>query len=347
MVKDQLQILSFFCGAGGLDYGFRQEHFRVVLAFDNASAAVRTYNFNSKKRIAQVVDLSSLSVDRLVSMIDSSGIRPRGVIGGPPCQGFSRGNARSNPNDPRNVLPFRYARVLKALNSKYRLDFFVLENVMGLMTPKHVQRFKAILAAFDDAGFNVFHHSLNARAFGVPQNRPRLFIVGLNADKYPDAEFSFPTGSEPETTVRNAIQGLPKPVFFSRDIAARDIPCHPNHWTMVPKSDKFRKPARRGDGRSFRRLAWDEESPTVAYGNREIHIHPNGSRRLTVFEAMLLQGFPKTYRLMGNFSEQVTQISNAVPPPVARALAREIRLLLTTKRKRRSANTTTLVRRKC
>ena len=155
MVRDQLPILSFFCGAGGLDFGFRQEHFRVVLALDNASAAVRTYNFNSKRRIASLADLSALSVRRLVSMIESAGTCPRGIIGGPPCQGFSRGNARSNPNDPRNVLPFRYAEMLAALNSKYHLDFFVLENVMGLVTPKHVKRFKAILAAFDDAGFKV------------------------------------------------------------------------------------------------------------------------------------------------------------------------------------------------
>ena len=149
---------------------------------------------------------------------------------------------------------------------------------MGLVTPKHVKRFNAILAAFDDAGFNVFHHTLNANSFGVPQHRPRLFIVGLNAGKYPKVEFSFPVGREAETTVRTAIHGLPRPVFFSRDITSRDIPCHPNHWTMVPKSPKFAKPARKSDARSSRRLAWDEESPTVAYGNREIHIHPNGGR---------------------------------------------------------------------
>jgi DNA (cytosine-5)-methyltransferase 1 len=343
MARDELAILSFFCGAGGLDYGFRQEHFRVVLALDNASAAVRTYNFNCKRRTARLADLSDLSFRQLVSMIEAAGIQPMGVIGGPPCQGFSRGNARSNPNDPRNVLPFRYAEMLGALNSKYRLDFFVLENVMGLVTPKHVKRFNAIVAAFADAGFNVFHHTLNAKAFGVPQDRRRLFIVGLNADTYPEVAFSFPVGCEAETTVRNAIHGLPKPVFFSRDITARDIPWHPNHWTMVPKSQKFKKPTRKSDGRSFRRRAWDEQSPTVAYGNREIHIHPSGRRRLTVFEAMLLQGFPKTYRLIGNFSEQVTQVSNAVPPPVARALANEIRLLLITKQRRkpdRKANQT-------
>ena len=110
--------------------------------------------------------------------------------------------------------------MLAALNSKYHLDFFVLENVMGLVTPKHIKRFKAILAAFDDAGFKVVFQTLNARSFGVPQNRPRLFIVGLNSSKYPEVKFSFPNGCEAETTVRSEIHGLPSPAFFSRDITA-------------------------------------------------------------------------------------------------------------------------------
>jgi DNA (cytosine-5)-methyltransferase 1 len=63
----------------------------------------------------------------------------------------------------------------------------------------------------------------------------------------------------------------------------------------------------------------------VAYGNREVHVHPTGTRRLSVFEAMLLQSFPKTYELRGTLSEQIMQISDAVPPPLAAAVARAIR----------------------
>ena len=123
--------------------------------------------------------------------------------------------------------------------------------------------------------------------------------------------------------MRDAIAGLPEPVFFARGMTAKDIPFHPNHWTMMPRSPKLTTQVPT-DGRSFRRLLWDEESPTVAYGNREIHVHPDGGRRLSVHEAMLLQGFPPQYRLWGNFSQQITQVSNAVPPPVAKALARGI-----------------------
>src|SRR5207253_642295 len=82
------------------------------------------------------------------------------------------------------------------------------------------------------------------------------------------------------------------------------------------------------DGRSFKRLKWGDVSPTVAYGNREIHVHPEGARRLTILEAMLLQGFPRDYALTGTLSAQVTQVSNAVPPPIAEAIARSLRSLL-------------------
>jgi DNA (cytosine-5)-methyltransferase 1 len=72
-------------------------------------------------------------------------------------------------------------------------------------------------------------------------------------------------------------------------------------------------------------LDWDSASRTVAYGHREVHVHPSGKRRLSVYEAMLLQGFPQNYRLFGNLSQQITLVSDAVPPPVGRALAERIR----------------------
>jgi DNA (cytosine-5)-methyltransferase 1 len=329
MSDETIPIISFFSGAGGLDYGFRREGFQVILACDNFPAAVRSYNFNAKRRIAREADLATFTGEDINRLIEeqSSGLPPDGVVGGPPCQGFSRGNAQANRRDPRNLLPFRYAEILSALTERYKLKFFVFENVMGLLQPRHANRFRAICRAFCRAGFNVFHHHLDAQDFGVPQVRRRLFIVGLNKTLFPHVEFLFPAGHVKKRTVRDAIHGLPEPVFYERGLTAQDIAYHPNHWTMQPKSPKLAT-AESTDGRSFRRLDWDDVSPTIAYGNREIHVHPDGGRRLTVHEAMLLQGFPPTYRLTGNFSQQITQVSNAVPPPVARVLARAIRRAL-------------------
>ena len=325
MPDQAIPILSFFSGAGGLDYGFSRERFKVLLACDNFPAAVASYNFNAKRKIARQIDLSEVDADDLCRTIDevSPICPPVGVVGGPPCQGFSRGNVQKDPKDPRNLLPFRYAQILEALNKRYALKFFVFENVMGLMTPKHASRFDSIRKAFRQAGFNVFYHDLDAQDFGVPQLRRRLFLIGLNKKTFPNTEFIFPAGHVRKVTVRDTIAGLPEPVYFERGLKPHDIAYHPNHWTMMPKSEKFQTETST-DGRSFRRLEWDEVSPTVAYGNREIHVHPDGGRRLSVHEAMLLQGFPPSYRLTGNFSQQITQVSNAVPPPVAQVLAHAV-----------------------
>jgi DNA (cytosine-5)-methyltransferase 1 len=166
---------------------------------------------------------------------------------------------------------------------------------------------------------------LDASDFDVPQTRKRLIIVGLNRKRF-KSPFEFPkiTRSGAVKTVRDAIGGLPEPVYFSRSGGQVTSDHHPNHWTMFPQSKKFSQPNGISSGRSFQRLNWDKPSRTVAYGNREIHIHPTGSRRLSIFEAMMLQGFPEEFRMMGNLSEQVTQVSNAVPPPVARAIAAKL-----------------------
>ncbi|MHB6981486.1 DNA cytosine methyltransferase, partial [Klebsiella pneumoniae] len=105
-----------------------------------------------------------------------------------------------------------------------------------------------------------------------------------------------------------------------------DIKYHPNHWTMCPKSMRFKNPELLDNKtRSFRTISWDKPSPTIAYGNREIYVHPEKKRRLSIFESMLLQGFPKEFVLKGTLSQQVTQISNAVPPPMAKQIAASIK----------------------
>ena len=102
--------------------------------------------------------------------------------------------------------------------------------------------------------------------------------------------------------MREIIGGLPPSTIFERGMRDGDIPFHQNHWCMKPRSKKFfngflNKSAVMG--RAFRVLDWDKPSWTVAYGHREVHIHPSGKRRLSVYEAMLLQGFRPDYVLKG------------------------------------------------
>lgn len=323
-------VVSLFCGPGGMDEGFRDQGFYPVLALDIDQSAVDTYNWNNDGFVARQADLLQLSDSEIVTLVKdlTRGVRPRGIIGGPPCQSFSVSNVHPKHNDLRKKLLPRYAQVLAALNSEFNLDFFVFENVSGLKSRRHRRYFLQFIKALKDAGFAIFEQELNASRFGVPQERRRIFVVGINRMLYPNIQFKFPDGTlEIPITVRKAIAGLPEPAFFKRDIKREEIPHHPNHWTMNPRSPKFTTGSN-GNGRSFRKLKWDQPSWTVAYGHREMHVHPSGVRRVSVFEAMLLQAFPERYEIQGNLSQQVEQISNAVPPPLASAIASAIRTSL-------------------
>ena len=332
MVKG-IPIISLFSGAGGLDVGFKQAGFNTILAIDNDPAACQTFKFNNPKCDVFRTDLATRHPKKILNGISDLPKEnwPVGVIGGPPCQAFSISNVHKKDDDARSLLPLRYASHLRVLRKEFDIDFFVFENVPGLKMKNHDPLFAELKSRFERAGFVIQEDMLDALDFGVPQHRRRIFVVGFNRLKHRDISFSFPSKSQqPPVTVRDVLGGLPDPVYFSRDLTADRIPFHPNHWCMRPRSEKFLNSHLTRDwnvtkGRPFRVLEWDSASRTVAYGHREVHVHPSGKRRLSVYEAMLLQGFPHDYQLFGNLSQQITLVSDAVPPPVGRALAERIR----------------------
>jgi DNA (cytosine-5)-methyltransferase 1 len=328
------QVISVFCGCGGFDLGFSRAGFDIGLALDIDPVVVNTYNQNRESVVARERDLATLTGDELVALYESlrPGEAPVGLIGGPPCQSFSRGNVHFDAKDIKYRLPRHFAELLRAVNAAYSLDFFVFENVHGITYEKHRDTFADFKRLFRKAGFHLFEGMLDAIDFGVAQHRPRVFVVGINKVKYPELSYIFP---EPfrgrRRTVGQAIIGLPPAKYFERGLESKDIPYHPNHWTMRPISRKFSDGSlKEGErrGRSFRVLSWNKPSWTVAYGNREIHIHPSGTRRLTVYEAMRLQGFPRKYQLHGNLSQQVSQVSDAIPPQLGWVIGRAIQAQL-------------------
>lgn len=328
-------LLSLFCGAGGLDLGFEQAGFRIALALDKNKDSISSYNHNRPTdAVGKCENIRQLDLVRLDELHGGT-LAPVGVIGGPPCQSFSSANNGIEDTDPRHELPLIFAKLLKQLNDRNPVQFFVMENVPGLCRDEHLKKFRRIKKAFRNAGFRVFQQVLNARDFKTPQNRERLFLVGLNAAFLQGLKWKAPsatTENEQDVTVEAAIGGLPEPALFSRSLKPTDIPHHPNHWCMQPKSAKFTRPGAlapgNGSGKSFKTLAWSRPSITVAYGNREVHIHPDCHRRLSVYEAMRLQGFPHAYELQGNLSSQITQVSEAVPPGMAHAVALSVKAVL-------------------
>lgn len=323
-------LLSLFCGAGGLDLGFEQAGYSIELALDVDPVAVRTHNFNRTRPSARICDLSRESPGTMVSwwQEQADGIAPIGIIGGPPCQAFSVSNVHRFESDPRAVLPLAYADILATFHRKFALRFFLFENVAGLGNPPHADSLELFMERFQQAGFPyVIRFYLDAVDFGVAQRRRRMFIAGFDVAAAA-AEFSPPRGDPSRRlTVRDLISGLPEPVLHGAGRHPADVGLHPNHWAMAPRSPKFRNGSLRPGqmlGRSFRTLDWDQPSWTVAYGHREVHVHPSTTRRLSVYEALRLQGFPGVYQLQGTLSDQIRLVSDAVPPPLAKALASTI-----------------------
>ncbi|AIY48216.1 DNA cytosine methyltransferase [Mycolicibacterium fortuitum] len=320
------KIVSLFSGAGGLDLGFERSGFPLSFAVDLSTAAIQTHRRNFKDTVSVAADLEKLKPAGVLAHLEEI-LEPGdsiGVIGGPPCQGFSRANTGSAANDPRNRLPLLYLQIVQALQAKYEVEFVLFENVLGIRDAKHSVTFRGILSKFRDIGLTSDVSEYSALDYGVAQTRNRVIISGFREETVAK-KFKPEKVRATGLTVGGVIGSLPEPAFFARGLDKAAIPHHENHWTMRPVSKRFSRPggADRA-GRSFRRLEWDKPSPTVAYGHREIHVHPDGHRRLSIYEAMLLQGFPSDFVLEGTLSSQVEQVSNAVPPPLAQALATAI-----------------------
>ncbi|WP_084333047.1 DNA cytosine methyltransferase [Hyphomonas sp. L-53-1-40] len=319
-------VLSLFCGCGGLDLGFEQAGFEVGLAYDLRAPAIESYNYNRATNSGFVRDVGRIKFADLDSDFGREFV-PKGVIGGPPCQSFSRGNSSKTEDDPRRAMVrVFFSLALKIHRSRSELDFIVMENVPEVASAEEGKLLQTEINRLERAGFRVSKHIYNAKNYGVAQNRRRLILVALNRSRLA-REWIIPPVTEDLCTVRDAIGNLKEPVYFEDAKKADTYPEHPNHWCMTPRSSKFfnnqLKPGR-STGRSFKSLAWDKPSYTVSYGHREVHVHPRCNRRLSVFEAMRLQGFPDEFVLKGTMSAQFSQVSEAVPPPLAKAIALRI-----------------------
>lgn len=305
------RILSLFTGCGGLDLGFEQAGFSTVQCVEWDHEACKTLRQNRPDWPLHEGDIRDYS---------ASGRSAHGVIGGPPCQGFSPAG-KGNPDDPRNKLWQEYFRIVREVNAQ----FIVLENVPGLLIAKNRPHFDALVEAFEGLGYVITFGILNAADFGVPQNRRRLILTGGRGFPIPLPQ---PSG-EPRLTVRAAISDL----LTSTSAPNHQPPDHAAHvverWARLAEGET-------DPGYRRARLHADRPSTTLraggGYGPRGDHlagfhppIHYSLPRQLTVRESARLQGFPDSWVLMGSKTAQGRQVGNAVPPPLARAIAGAVR----------------------
>lgn len=195
-----MKLLSLFSGCGGLDLGFEKAGFDIAVANEYDKSIQDTYRINHPKTQLLTHDIRSLTKDEICLNFEGN---IDGIIGGPPCQSWSLGGSKRGIDDERGKLFFDYIRILKDFMPK----FFLAENVSGMLSQKHSTAFKKILNAFNQAGYDVNVYSVNAKDFGVAEERKRIFFIGFRKDL--ELSYSFPKGSttleENRITLRDVI----------------------------------------------------------------------------------------------------------------------------------------------
>ncbi len=203
-------VLSLFSGAGGFSYGFANVGVAPICGAEINQDACATYEENIGSPCHNV-DLAAVEPSFFRALLDTK--EPFAVIGGPPCQGFSTAGARDT-KDPRNQLIFNYLRLVAEIRPRW----FIFENVEGLLTSGHGADVFALVREFLALGYSVRVHKANFAAYGVPQTRKRVLIIGnrLGVDfGLPAEDYSYDSGKSRKSstkpfapTLNQAIEGL-------------------------------------------------------------------------------------------------------------------------------------------
>lgn len=364
---ENIPVISFFTGGGFLDLGFEQAGFRIVWSNEANPVFARLYSYGMTKwrhardpsagavRISSEKKIEDIPAGEILQSAFPVG-KPRlfGAIGGPPCPDFSFGGKNRGGKGTNGRLSETYIDRIRNLKA----SFFIFENVAGLYKiKKHRDYLKRLENAAEGAGYCIDLKLLNALEYGVPQDRERLIMVGIKRKlvrqclgrkvmKGERGWFSWPVPG-----YRNAKQKYGWPSIVTegkRVIKPSAIPIRLTvHSVLNRKNDPARLPngkdcfkayskrfntIKEGDTarKSFKRLHRYRFSPTACYGHNEVHLHPWLPRRLSVREAMRIQGVPDAYELPSEASltTKYSIVSNGVPVPLAFKVAESLRKFL-------------------
>lgn len=303
--------VSLFSGCGGSDDGLSRAGFEVIFANDISKYASDVYAANLPETDYRCQDIAEIRSFPNADLL----------VGCYPCQGFSQGGARVS-NRKVNYLYREFDRALKAIRPKA----FIVENVSGMRRSDFIHLLRNQVIRFRMAGYLVTHSLLNAVNFGVPQERARIFIVGIRTDVGIRYHFPEPThtrhGKQRFRTIKEALKGLPEwPTgeFFDDKF----------HWYYMSRN---------------RRRDWSEPSKTIVSHPRHMPLHPLSPplvrvhtdkwiwssdaprRRFSYREAARLQGFRSDFVFpdSGTMRQRYEAVGNAVPPPLFQSVASAI-----------------------
>lgn len=358
----RIPIISLFSGGGFMDMGFMNAGFDVVFAneYDKVFAALHDEGMYSwarrhKKKFCPITSTESISdlpSDFILNTAFPKGPPEMwGVIGGPPCQDFTmRGNGEGFKGT-RGKLTHVFLEHIMRLKP----PFFVMENVVGLLMRKRSRQIlDTLLTKLISEHYYLDRKTLNALDYGVPQDRKRVFIVGLRkdlilVDSYKESSmedirsflFPWPKPKYPKALTRynwpdrNSFgcrdvlkpKGVPYSLCVGKCVeGAESLPNGEECLVLIKNADS-RIVIDEGDTkrRSFKRLHRYRYSPTTCFGNNEVFLHPYKNRRLSVREALRIQSVDDKYVWKpGRLSAKFKIIGNGVPVLLAEAVAKNV-----------------------
>lgn len=332
-----MNIISLFSGCGGLDLGFEKAGFNIPVANEFDKSIWATFKVNHPNTHLIEGDIRNVTKTDIEQFIDGE---VDGIIGGPPCQSWSEAGTLKGIKDARGQLFFDYIRILKEFQPK----FFLAENVSGMLANRHSEAVQNILNLFDEAGYDVSFTLVNAKDYGVAEERKRVFFIGFRKDL--NIEFGFPKGStkddDKKITLRDIIWDLQNTAVPSGE--------KNHHNPEAINNNEYYTGAYSSIFMSRNRVkSWDEQAFTVQASGRQCQLHPQAPkmvkvgtnecrfvegkeylyRRMTIREVARVQGFPDDFKFIyEDTNTAYKMIGNAVPVNLAYEIAVAIKKYL-------------------
>lgn len=332
-----MNIISLFSGCGGLDLGFERAGFNIPVANEFDKNIWETFKINHPNTHLIEGDIRNITKADISKYISGD---VDGIIGGPPCQSWSEAGSLRGIEDARGQLFFDYIRILKEFKPK----FFLAENVSGMLADRHSDAVNNIFKMFDEAGYEVSLTLVNAKDYGVAEERKRVFYIGFRKDL--GINFVFPKGSTSEDdkkiTLRDIIWDLQETAVPS---AAKN-----HHNPSAINNNEYFTGAFSPIFMSRNRVkSWDEQAFTVQASGRQCQLHPQAPkmvkigkndcrfvegqehlyRRMTIREVARVQGFPDDFKFIyTDTNNAYKMIGNAVPVNLAFEIASAIKKFL-------------------
>ncbi len=330
-----MQVISLFSGCGGLDLGFERAGFEIPIANEYDASIWDTYCLNHPCTDLIKSDIRVLDENMFPRNVD-------GMIGGPPCQSWSEAGSLRGINDARGRLFYEYIRILRTIRPK----FFLAENVSGMLAQRHSSAVQQIINTFQSCGYNVTLSLVNAKNYGVAQERRRVFYIGFREDL--NIQFAFPQGSTQNDDLKLTLRDV---IWDLQDTAVPAGPRNYHNPDAINNNEYFTGTFSPIFMSRNRVKSWDEQAFTVQASGRQCQLHPQAPkmvlisqnkrefvkgqehlyRRMTIREIARIQGFPDSFRfLYENTDDAYKMIGNAVPVNLAYEVAIAIKNVLCT-----------------